>query len=94
MSTPANQQRVVYYEGHVQGVGFRYTTRQLARPYAVVGYVENLEDGRVKLLMEGPADQMDRLERDINGRLGGCIRERKAETRPATGQYKQFEVKR
>lgn len=94
MSTPTTQQRIVHYQGHVQGVGFRQTTTLLARPYRVVGYVQNLEDGRVKLVMEGSCEEMDQLERDIDERLGEFIRGRKVETRPATGQFERFEVKR
>ena len=42
--------RQVFYSGRVQGVGFRYTTRQLASGYEVSGWVRNLTDGRVELL--------------------------------------------
>lgn len=40
----------VFYTGRVQGVGFRYTVRQLASGYEVSGWVKNLADGRVELL--------------------------------------------
>jgi acylphosphatase len=40
----------VFYTGRVQGVGFRYTVRQLAAGYEVSGWVKNLTDGRVELL--------------------------------------------
>ena len=43
----------VHYEGRVQGVGFRYTVKNLAREYDVSGTVENLPDGRVVLLASG-----------------------------------------
>jgi len=42
--------RQVFYTGRVQGVGFRYTVRQLASGYEVSGWVKNLPDGRVELL--------------------------------------------
>ena len=35
----------------MQGVGFRYTVRQLAAGYEVSGWVKNLTDGRVELLV-------------------------------------------
>ena len=41
----------VFYTGRVQGVGFRYTVRQLAAGYEVSGWVKNLTDGRVELLV-------------------------------------------
>jgi acylphosphatase len=42
--------RQVFYTGRVQGVGFRYTTKQVAAGYEVAGWVRNLPDGRVELL--------------------------------------------
>ena len=49
----------VYYSGRVQGVGFRYTARNLASGFTVAGYVRNLPNGDVELLAEGEADQVD-----------------------------------
>jgi acylphosphatase len=49
----------VHYEGRVQGVGFRYTVKTLAREYDVSGTVANLPDGRVELLLSGDADEVD-----------------------------------
>jgi acylphosphatase len=49
----------VHYEGHVQGVGFRYTVKNLAREYDVSGTVENLPDGRVELITSGEPDEVD-----------------------------------
>jgi acylphosphatase len=48
----------VIYTGKVQGVGFRYTTEQLAGGFAVTGYVRNLSNGNVELVAQGAADQV------------------------------------
>ena len=37
----------VFYEGHVQGVGFRFIVRHIAKGFDVIGWVRNLPDGRV-----------------------------------------------
>ena len=46
--------RHCYFSGRVQGVGFRYTSRNIAINYDVTGFVRNLPDGRVELVAEGP----------------------------------------
>jgi len=51
--------RQVFYEGRVQGVGFRYTCKQLARGYEVVGWIRNLPDGRVELQCSGETDEVE-----------------------------------
>jgi len=38
----------VFYEGRVQGVGFRFTVKELAAGFDVTGYARNLPDGRVQ----------------------------------------------
>ncbi len=43
----------VLYSGHVQGVGFRYTVKQIAKGFDVTGWVRNLPDGRVELQATG-----------------------------------------
>lgn len=48
----------VFYEGNVQGVGFRYAVRQIAKGFDVTGSVRNLPDGRVELLVTGAEDEV------------------------------------
>jgi acylphosphatase len=43
----------VFYEGHVQGVGFRFIVRHIAKGFDVTGWVRNLPDGRVELQVMG-----------------------------------------
>ena len=51
--------RHVFFEGRVQGVGFRWTVKNLARGYDVIGWVKNLPDGRVELQAGGEQDEVD-----------------------------------
>ena len=51
--------RQVFYEGRVQGVGFRFTVKQLARGYDVAGWVRNLDDGRVELQCSGEHGEVE-----------------------------------
>ncbi len=48
----------VFYEGHVQGVGFRYSIKQIAKGFDVIGWVRNLPDGRVELQVSGESDEL------------------------------------
>lgn len=43
----------VFYEGNVQGIGFRWTVRNIAKGFDVIGSVRNLPDGRVELQAAG-----------------------------------------
>ena len=48
----------VIYEGHVQGVGFRFTVRHIAKGFDVTGWVRNLPDGRVELQATGDEEEV------------------------------------
>ena len=87
-----NVQSEVHYEGHVQGVGFRYSTLAIASGYDVNGYVKNLPDGRVQLVVEGSQDEIDRFLEDVAQRLGRYITGMHRETGPVAHHFSQFEI--
>ena len=51
----------VIVSGSVQGVGFRYATRDRARSRGIAGHVRNLPDGTVEAVFEGAPDAVDAL---------------------------------
>jgi acylphosphatase len=55
----AIERRRVHYSGHVQGVGFRFTSHRIAQGFNVGGYVRNLPDGRVEVVVEGEPSAVD-----------------------------------
>lgn len=65
--------KLVYYTGHVQGVGFRATAAHLARRHPVCGWVRNLPDGRVELLADGPDDAVAAFLADVRYRMARHI---------------------
>ena len=49
----------VVVRGTVQGVGYRYTMRMVAREVGVTGWVRNLRDGAVEAEVQGTEAQID-----------------------------------
>lgn len=87
--------RRVFYEGRVQGVGFRWTVKNTAKGFDVTGWVKNLADGRVELLACGAADEVDAFLGAIaEGEMKSHIK--KAEVQPAAydAALRGFEVAR
>lgn len=82
----------VFFSGRVQGVGFRFTTAQTARRFAVTGWVRNLYDGRVEMKAEGEAAELDRFLEALESEMRGNIESRERSTEAATGEWSSFEV--
>lgn len=93
-STPVvTHRRSALFTGRVQGVGFRYTTRNIALQYDVRGYVRNLPNGGVELVMEGPDEEMDAVVEDVKRKMTGFIRNLTLQTAPATGEFEHFAIR-
>lgn len=75
--------KVVFYSGRVQGVGFRYTTATLAKRFDVAGDVQNLDDGRVRLDVQGSPDQVQGLLDEIDQTLARNITAKDVSEPPA-----------
>lgn len=58
--------RHIIFEGRVQGVGFRYTCRELSKGYDVTGSVENLPDGSVEMILSGEKEELEDYLRDLS----------------------------
>jgi acylphosphatase len=85
--------RLVHFRGHVQGVGFRYTAQRIAAAFDVTGYVQNMADGRVRLLIEGEPGESDRFVDELRAQMAAYIREVQTESQPATGEFDDFDIR-
>jgi acylphosphatase len=85
--------RHVFYEGRVQGVGFRYTVRQIATGYDITGFVRNLPDGRVELLAAGDSDEVTAFLQAIHdSQLASFIRNETSTEILAPKNLRGFEI--
>ena len=86
----------IFYTGNVQGVGFRYTAKQIAAGYEVVGWVKNLPDGRVAMRVGGEEGEVQAfLAAVAGGQLARHIKH--VERSPATEAEdlpRGFEIRR
>lgn len=73
-----------WFEGRVQGVGFRYQTVGVAKGFEVTGTVKNLPDGRVHIYAEGEEAEVLAFQREVASELECFIRD--SEIRTSSGQ--------
>ena len=77
--------------GRVQGVGFRWFTREAADREGVHGWVRNLPDGRVEANAEGDADALERFERALrHGPRGARVDDVEVDAIAPTGRDTGF----
>ena len=83
----------VFYSGHVQGVGFRYTVKSVAAGFEVTGTVRNLLDGRVELAAEGNREELEAFRKAIHDAgMEHFIRDENLTWGEATGAFRGFEI--
>ena len=84
----------VFWSGHVQGVGFRYTAESAALDLKLTGWVRNLPDGRVEALVEGPEKGLKAfLDRIAQGPMKPYLQRVETHWDPATGEFDDFRVR-
>ena len=59
------RKHIVFY-GRVQGVGFRYTAKYLARSLELTGWVKNDWDGTVTMEVQGREQLINKLLTGLN----------------------------
>ncbi|MGB9853418.1 MAG: acylphosphatase [Candidatus Bathyarchaeales archaeon] len=84
----------VFVSGRVQGVFFRYETRNEARMRDVKGWVRNMPDGRVEAVIEGEEEAVKELiEFCKQGPPGARVTKVDVTWENYTGEFKDFEIR-
>ncbi len=83
----------VFFQGRVQGVGFRYAVLQVAKEFEVAGFVQNLTDGRVLVEAEAIPDELDEFIAAIQEKMDGYIRKVERSQRVRTPQFAGFVIR-
>lgn len=80
--------------GMVQGVYFRYYTRELAQRLGLRGWVRNTPDGRVEAVFEGEKGAVERmLEFCHRGPSGARVADVEVKWEQPRGEFSGFEVR-
>jgi len=89
-----SKQATIRVKGVVQGVGFRaYTVRQ-ARALGLHGYVRNLSNGDVEIVVEGNEEAIERLRQLVRrGPPLSQVEDVSIEFANATGEFGDFSVR-
>jgi acylphosphatase len=89
------QRRIhVFISGRVQGVGFRAFTQEQAQRLKLIGFVRNLDDGRVEMVAEGPATDIEKLIVEVkHGPPSARVDKLDCTDEKPRGDYKGFSIK-
>ncbi|MEM4164117.1 MAG: acylphosphatase [Candidatus Caldarchaeum sp.] len=80
-------------DGVVQGVGFRYYVRRLARRLGLVGHVKNLDDGRVNIVCESTENRINEfIEAIRNAPPPIKVEDITVSYATPTGEFKTFKI--
>jgi len=79
-----------YFSGQVQGVGLRYSVKEIADSLGLTGFVKNLPDGRVELLAEGNKVNLEKLLDEIKETF--AIQDVKITWQDADNKYSSFKI--
>ena len=80
----------IFFCGRVQGVGFRFTAQRVAMRYKLTGFVRNTSDGRVEMLLQGRAEDVDDCIGDLQQTF--AVRNTQIEQVEFDSSYEDFNI--
>ena len=80
----------INYRGRVQGVGFRWNVKQIVDNFPCSGYVKNLKDGSVDVLLEGKRSDLNNCISLIEQRMSGKWVTKTEDERPGKPLFEEF----
>ncbi len=81
-----------YFSGHVQGVGFRHQAFSIAKGFEITGFVKNLNDGRVELLIEGDKSEIESYLHLLEEEMDTFITKVDKEVGESSKRFKHFSI--
>lgn len=79
-----------YFSGQVQGVGLRFTTKDMADSLGITGWIENLDDGRVEMFAEAEEEILKKFLEELEQSFN--IKDSQTSWSPGTQQYPSFTI--
>ena len=91
-SQPITKQ--IFFSGRVQGVGFRWTTNRIAAGYSVTGFVRNLPDGRVEVVVAGQTETVETFVDAVRTHFADKITSIEESIIDQPASFNSFEIRR
>jgi len=82
--------KYILFSGYVQGVGFRFTAKNIAHRYGLTGYVRNRDDGKVEMFLQGQLEDINSCIEDLRETF--AIRDVKIEDTEVNSSYRDFSI--
>lgn len=85
----------IFVSGQVQGVFYRDFTRKHALQLGLVGFVRNLDDGRVEVVVEGSEEKINEFISQLRkGPVFSRVDNLEMRWEKATGRFNNFKIDR
>jgi len=82
----------ILYSGTVQGVGFRFMVQRYALSLDLTGWVKNLPNGSVEILVNGPKENIKKLSQMVEEYFQGHIRNKDIQFTLTDVALKDFQI--